>query len=341
MPYSVYEFAAMDGYFSQMHQKGWQYHWRFLCFIGFRKMPNAEALKCAPCSAEKTNSWLHLYKGDKIADDVRLIHKSEDSSSRERCDVLNTSLKGNTAAYLIMNTLLLLAACIFTVFVCTPDWDSMNTLWGMRQVASIVVLPCAVFLAVNQLFLAVRFAKICRFSRHGGSYLPWNNLVRYVSFFLAILLLLVQLVAGASVTKEVKRTNLYEKCRSAFSDSCESDPVTLKDSLTAAHYVLEPLSWEALFHVGEGTVRITYHECLSNQGAENYYAQFQKDNTGTELAASSDGNAQKLSAVSDHYYSIACVRLNRIVVVSFRNLSASESAQTADEIIDTFLNAGG
>lgn len=336
MPYSVYEFAAMDRYFSQMQQKNWQYHWRFLCFIRFRKTTDAEMLKCAPCRAEKSNSWIRLYKDDKIADDVRLVHKNEDTSACEQSDVFYAPLKGATFVRFIINALLLLAACVFTVFACaSANWASMNALWAMREVSSLIILPFILFLAINQLFLTVRLVKICRFTRTGNSYLPWNNIMRYVFSFLAIVLLLAQLIAGANAKAEAKESYLYNECRSALSDCFESIPT---DSLTANRYVLDPLSWEALYHVGEGTVRITYHDCLSNTGAENYYTQFQKDNTGTEQLASSDGNAQKLTAISDDYYSIACVRLDKIFVVTFRELSANEADLLANEIIEIFLS---
>lgn len=342
MPYSVYEFSAMDRFFSKMAQRNWQYHWRFLCFIGFRRSSDAEALKCAPCNAKKANGWIHFYRDNKIADDVRLVGKNDNASVLMQGDELYAPLKNETVVQFITNALLLLAACFFTAFVCAwANWDSMNSLWGMREVSSLIILPCTLFLAVNQLFLTVRLVKIYRFTRKRNSYLPWNNIVRYAFFFLAIVLMLVQLVAGANAYAQTEESNLYKECCLTFRDTFENVPANYNGSLTATRYVLDPLSWEAFFHIGEGNVRITYHDCLSNAGAKNYFAQFQKDNIGTQQVASLDRTAEIRSAVSDDYYSIACIHLNRILVVTFRNLSVNEASLAANKIVDVFLGTGG
>ena len=332
IPYSVYEFSAMDRYLDQMRQKNWQYHWRFLCFIRFRRSNDAEPLRCAPCKAVKSG-WTHIYKDGRIAEDVRLVR---DVSELAANDVVHSSLKEDTSSRLMTNAIRLLACCIFTICSCTlACWGSVAALASLRVQSSLLALPFIVFSAVNELFLAVRLTKIKRLRKNGACYSPWRNTVRYVAFLLAFVLLLVQAFAMANAESKAKNSTLYKECRSTISDFFGN---ASGNSLFVSRNVLEPMYWQSLDHVGGGDVRIEYHGCLSNVSAENYYAQFQKENRGTEQLASSDGNAKMLTAISGNYYAVACVYQNRIFMVTIRDLNTDEAELLANELIDIFLS---
>ena len=108
--------------------------------------------------------------------------------------------------------------------------------------------------------------------------------------------------------------------------------------MLASRTLLDPLFWEVYHSVGDARVRINYYDCLTKVGAENYFAQFQKENDGTEQSASTDGNAQTLIATGDDYCSVACFRENEFFVVTFYQLNAVEAEAAANTLVDVFLD---
>ena len=67
MPYSVYEFEAMNRFLEQMANKGWQYCGRFLCVMRFQKQHDAKAPVCVPYHGKAHRAPLHLYRSDRLS----------------------------------------------------------------------------------------------------------------------------------------------------------------------------------------------------------------------------------------------------------------------------------
>ena len=152
MPYSPYEFEAMNRFLERMANKGWQYRGRFLCLMRFQKLLDAKAPVCVPYHGKAHRAPLHLYRSDWLSEDVALRPADGDAPA----EPFSASLKETTIVELVLHAILIVAIGIFSAFCCRfSGWDSVNALWAMREVASLL-LPCAGCLMIEQVSLFVR-----------------------------------------------------------------------------------------------------------------------------------------------------------------------------------------
>lgn len=309
MPYSPYEFEAMNRFLEQMANKGWQYCGRFLCVMRFQKQHDAKAPVCVPYHGKAHRAPLHLYRSDWLSEDVALRPADGDAPA----EPFSASLKETTIVELVLHAILIVAIGIFSAFCCRfSGWDSMNALWAMREVASLL-LPCAGCLMIDQVSLFVRLVKLKRFKKC-AHYEPMKSTLRYVCLLLAVLSVAVQLAAGATA-----RPTRYDT--SAAPDT----------TVLANRFLLEPESWEARLHTANGSVRITYHRCLTAIGAENYLAQFRNDNADAESMMPKADDPSVLTVQDGTYYAAARVWQNEVVLISLWDVD--DPSGFADQIL--------
>lgn len=331
MPYSTHEIDAMNEFLSQMAKKKWQYHWRFLCFVRFKKEIGAKPLKCVLLKSQKSRLFPCVYHSDKLDNDIMLRPNNEDTTQNK---VALAQLRETSIVRFVLFSMLIVAFGIFLVLCCAfNNWKSVNSLWGMRQMASLH-LPFAICLAIDQVFLTVRLVKIRRFSKYRAPYIPCKSYIRYICFLLATILTFVQIVTCSNIRMNARQTEQYE----AYISAVYADGMDENRSVFMNRFILEPESWESLLHVNGGDVRVAYHDCLTSIGAKNYFVQFQNDNKEVTQDCFEERGVQMCAASDENYYAIVFVYQNRVLIIAARYAEADSGAVSVHEIVEIIEN---
>lgn len=340
IPYSIYELAAMDRFLSRMARQNWEYCWRFLCFIRFKRTSNPRAIKWVEIIGQQLRMKNSLPRALRTSQDSDPIMDNSITTGYSEFDVLYKPLRNETAIQSIINLCVLCAVCCFTIFACFfSNWDSINVLWGMREVASLFFLPLIPFLLTNQIFLLMRLVKLARFKKKRASYHPWSNFVRYLFFLFSTVIVIANFLIGASAKKRAEGSRTIKEFQSIVSCSFDFAPEDYRISQMVNGYILDGFSFESLIHIRDGTIKITYFECQSKIGARNYYLQFQKDNDRVRDEPSLIRTEQNSFKAADDYYAVACIKNNKVVFITCRNVNAGydQIAAFSNQMIDSIL----